>query len=268
MIDFLAVFRSLLPRADAWQLTPVSKQLTELFEGLTDLPQRAREYIDGVLLDLFAATTRNLTEWESEFGLVPLISPTEQERRDRIASAWAAQGGQSPRYLQDLLQANWFDVFVHDWWVLPLTGDPPLARNPFTYLNIGIDVFLTEMGEPNTQTDMGEATAEMGESSNPLGYLLVNPIDTVLTIFLGMGDAEMAMGEALAEMGQPLNTIYGKKPYAIPADADRHRWFYYIGGATFGDQAFVPLTRREEFETLIKSKFPAQLYGGIMVTYV
>jgi hypothetical protein len=39
----------------------------------------------------------------------------EQTRRDRLEREWKPSPGQSPTQIQDVLQANGFDVYVHDW---------------------------------------------------------------------------------------------------------------------------------------------------------
>ena len=78
---FFRVFEHLLPRSRVWQMK-VASVLREFFMGLSSLPQAARDFIDQVYLDLYPADTRELGEWENQFGL-PDASLTEQQRRDR-----------------------------------------------------------------------------------------------------------------------------------------------------------------------------------------
>ena len=104
----------LLPNARAWRLT-ITKTLRSFFEGLTYIWTDPREFIDLVWKDIDPATTRELDMWEEQFDL-PNRGLTESERRDRLAAAWKASGGQSPRYLQDTLQAAGFEVYIHEWW--------------------------------------------------------------------------------------------------------------------------------------------------------
>ena len=121
------------------------KQLTEFFEGLITLPENIRIYIDSIWDDISPSTTRQLTEWENQFGL-PNTVTDEQERRDRLDARWKALGGQSPRYIQDTLQAAGFDVYIHEWWELPRT-EPPVVRNPLLVLNDGTGVTRYNMSD-------------------------------------------------------------------------------------------------------------------------
>jgi hypothetical protein len=111
---FFNVFKHVLPRARAWRLT-IDKQLRQFFEGLAPVGDDAKEYYDGIYQDIDPQTTRCIGLWEKEFAL-PDTGMTEQERRDRLDSAWKALGGQSPRYIQDTLQNAGFDVYIHEWW--------------------------------------------------------------------------------------------------------------------------------------------------------
>src|SRR5687768_9476272 len=108
-------FEHLVPRAQAWRLG-LGKQLRRLFEGLVPSFEREREFADDVYLDLFPDTTRELEAWESQYGLEPAPSDSEATRRLALAAEWAATGGQSPAYIQGVLQAAGFDVYVHEWW--------------------------------------------------------------------------------------------------------------------------------------------------------
>ena len=61
---WLRIIQSLLPRARAWPIV-TEKTLRSFFEGLTDLPTSARQFIDDVHDDLYPSTTRQLAEWEA-----------------------------------------------------------------------------------------------------------------------------------------------------------------------------------------------------------
>ena len=105
---------------------------------------------------------------------------TEQERRDRLDASWKATGGQSPRYIQDTLQAAGFDVYVHEWWIPgsePAVGIkecvPP--RNPNNFLTNGQQASRVACGEP--LAECGEPLSQCGERYNyAVGYPLVNTI--------------------------------------------------------------------------------------------
>ncbi len=118
-MPFFRQFQHLLPDALAWRIT-VTKTLRQFFEGLTNAPSDARDYVDLVYDDVFPATTRELTQWEKQFGIQPNL--VDAVRRANIAAEWAATGGQSPSYIQGILQTAGFPVFVHDWWELPFSS--------------------------------------------------------------------------------------------------------------------------------------------------
>lgn len=95
--------RHLLPTGQGFWIT-LDKTLRQIFEGVSESFDDARDYIDLIWLDMFPEHTRELVAWEQAFGLKSGEGTlTEQERRDRLAGLWAAQGGQDPRYLQDTL---------------------------------------------------------------------------------------------------------------------------------------------------------------------
>ena len=110
-LDFwVRVFDRLLPRSRAFNLV-LDRTLKEFFEGLSDLPDTVREHIASALLEAFPQHTTRLTDWSYQFG-----SP-DPLTADEVDAEWAATGGQDPRYMEDLLQAAGYDVYVHEWWV-------------------------------------------------------------------------------------------------------------------------------------------------------
>lgn len=258
---FLRVYKHLLPAARAWRLT-IDKQLRQFFDGLTELPADIREFNDEVFSDLDPQQTRELDAWEEQFGLPDTIM-TEQERRDRLAAAWAATGGQSPRYIQDTLQAAGFPVFVHEWWD-PASLPAAVARNPLLVLNDGSTdiVYLSQDGAADMQD--GDAIAQDGATTTLTGYALVNKFDAPQTI--GDGAASMQDGDADAQDGHN-GTVFSQKVYIVPSDPTKWPYFLYIGGETYPDHAIIPQSRRNEFETLCLKICPAQQWLGILVDY-
>lgn len=117
------VIKHLLPDATAWSLT-IDKQLRQFFKALSvSVGDDFRQFYDDIYDDLNPQTTRFLDVWEKQFGL-PNTIQNEQACRDRLDAAWKALGGQSPRYIQDTLQGAGFNVFIHEWWELPLQRTP------------------------------------------------------------------------------------------------------------------------------------------------
>lgn len=262
-MSWLATYQHLLPNARAWRIT-ADKRLRQFFQGLTGLPADIQEFFDLIWSDLQPATTRQLSDWEFEFGLAD-YNLTESERRARLASAWQATGGQSPRYIQDTLQAAGFDVYVHEWW--EPGSNPPIARNPSAYLNNdNAVVYLIEAGEAIAEA--GEVLAEAGETVGAPGYPLVNKIiSSVSEIVPLCGEVLAACGEPTATCGEFTGYSFVQKDYNVPTNPVFWPYFLYIGAPTFPGLANIPLARKDEFETLCLKICPAQQWLGILVSY-
>jgi len=269
MTYFFNIFKLLLPKGRAWQII-VDKLLRKFFEGLSAFPDSVKLYFDLIYLDLFPQTTRFLDEWERQWGLQP-GNLSEQERRDRLAGVWKALGGQSPRYIQDTLQAAGFPVYVHEWWEpdgAPYPRLDPVVRDPHVVLrdsSTGV-FYVVEAGEPLAEA--GEPTALAGDTTGPIGYPLVNIITYTEPDYLVLA------GEPLAEAGEPTalagnytEFIFTRKEYKLPTDPDKYRFFLYIGGETFGEPVTIDPARRDEFEALCQKIKPAQLWLGLIIQY-
>ena len=272
-MTFLNFFKHILPRARAWSLT-VGKNLRSFFEAVATLGSDAEAFFAGVWNDLFPDTTRELDEWENQFNL-PDTNLSDADRRARLAGVWQAQGGQSPRYIQDALQDAGFDVYLHKWWepgTEPAVGVKSCVspRNPQLYLRkeyTGLkNIFIVGCGEP--EAECGEAFMSCGDSVEPLGYPLVNKI------FETVRDEIVLCGESIAECGEPdagcgnyLGFIDIPLNYIVPADPAKWPYFLYVGGATFPDLASIPSSRRDEFEELLLKICPSQQWLGILAEY-
>lgn len=269
---FLRIFKHLLPNARAWRIT-VDKNLRQFFEGLSGVGGGVKTFFDDAWLDIFPKTTREIGAWEKQFGLRD-TGITEQQRRDRLDATWKALGGQDPRYIQDTLRANGFNVFLHEWWE-PGTEPVPgvkqcvVPRNPLMYLRREFTgaSFLVECGVVGAQC--GEAFAEAGNSIEPTGYPLVNKIfQTTPDILPLCGEAVAEAGEAEALCGNYTEFRETLREYIVPNDPNKWPYFLYIGGETFGTLAQVDPKRRDEFEALCLKICPAQQWLGMLVEYV
>lgn len=272
-MDFLRLYQHLLPDGRAWRTT-IDKRLRQFFQGLTVVPEDVKDAADGVWADLLPETTTELSEWERQFGL-PGNVVIDADRRLRLAATWRSLvGGQSPRYIQDTLQAAGFAVYVHEWWEPSTPPTPgvfgnPTPRNPLQWIRreyTGVSL-LVECGEPEALC--GEAFAEAGNSLQPRGYPLVNKV------FETVPDLLPICGEAFAEAGEPIMlcgnfTEYKDvlKEYIVPRDPAKWPYFLYIGGEVFGELAQVDPKRKDEFEALCLKICPAQQWLGILVEYV
>jgi len=108
----LNALRHLLPDSTAWRLV-VDRLLKQYLSGLATVGSDVVAFVDDVSDDLYPDTTRELSEWQKQFGLDALGSDSAQ--RLDLAAAWAATGGQSPAYIQSILHAAGFaNVFVYD----------------------------------------------------------------------------------------------------------------------------------------------------------
>lgn len=268
---FLRIFKHLLPRARAWRIT-VDKELRQFFEGLTGLGSEVKTFFDDVWLDIFPETTRELDAWEQQFGLRD-TGLAEPARRDRLDATWKALGGQDPRYIQDTLQSNGFDVFVHEWWQ-PGTEPAPgvkqcvTPRNPFTVLRNDNSISGLTMTCGNPAATCGNPAATCGSSSEPIGYPLVNKIlQTVENFKVTCGNPTATCGNPAVTCGafQVFHDV--EKRYALPIDELKWPYFLYIGGEVFGETSQVSAQRKNEFEALCLKICPAQQWLGIIVEY-
>jgi hypothetical protein len=272
-MDFLRLYQHLLPDGRAWRTT-VNKRLRQFFAGLAEAPSDIKDAADEVWLDLLPESTDKLNEWERQFGLPGNVTG-ENDRRSRLAATWRSLvGGQSPRYIQDTLQASGFDVYVHEWWEPSTPPTPgsfgnPTVRNPLLYLRrefTKVDL-LVECGEALALC--GEEFAEAGNSLEPRGYPLVNKIrQTVPDLVPLCGEEFAEAGEVNMLCGNFFEYIETFKEYIVPNDPTKWPYFLYIGGENFGDLAQINPKRRDEFEALCLKICPTQQWLGVLVEYV
>lgn len=252
-MTFFRVLRHLLPTGRAWRLT-VDKALRQFFKAISSVGDDVKVAADQAFLDRFPLTTTRLAEYEQQFGL-SATNLTEQQRRERLLGAWRSFGGQSPYYLQNVLQASGFPVFVHDWWD-PVDRPPVgsnmcvMARDPFAVLR-------------PTYVDPGDG------SGVGLGYPLVNILPFYIPSYVvECGEPTAECGENEAEAGNSFFSAEKFVDYEIPTDPDKWAYFGYVGGETFGDLVQIPAIRKDEFENLLLQIFPDHLWIGVLVEYV
>jgi len=265
------VFQHVLPNARAWRLT-IDKKLRQLFAGLGAAAQDVRDFFDSVLDDLYPQTTRALDEWEAQFGL-PATVLTEQQRRDRLDATWKALGGQDPGYIQATLRANGFDVYVHEWWE-PGT-EPPVGvkacvtpRNPLVYIRRSTAPRVQLAACGYATTTCGNLPAICGNGVEPVGYPLVNKVQTSRkTYSASCGNLTTTCGNTVAACGNFNGYRLDTLDYLVPLDPSKWPYFLYIGGQTFPGVAQVDTDRRNEFEALCLKICPTQAWIGVLVQY-
>lgn len=224
---YLRMIKHLLPITQTWSLT-IEKTLRDFFVGISRAPADARTFIDNVYLDFFPSTTRELETWEKQFGYDGSLAG--DDRRSRLSAAWQATGGQSPKYLQDVLRNSGFDVYVHECW-----SSPHVAYDPRSYTTAA-KVGIVQCHEP--LAECGEPTAQCnGFLANYTGYI----VNLDLT---------------------------NRAPPPIPADSSKWPYFVYIGAATFPNHANIPSAQRAEFERILLKYFPARHWIVTLINYV
>lgn len=218
MSQFFNVFRHLLPRGQAWKLT-ADKALRRFVLGLSQWPQEWRDYADLVYLDGFAATARDLDEWEAEFGVEE--AATEDERRATIDAEWKRVGGMDPANFQDTLQAAGFDLYLHEWWE---SGPPYVARNPLNYTELPIIGSVQASALPTQPQASALATQPQANRflANEPGY---------------WASLDLTQGA----------------PPPIPNDPSKWPYFIYVGREEFGERIHIQAAHRARVERLIES---------------
>lgn len=238
---FFRQIQHLLPTGHAWRVV-VASTLRKFFMGLSEQPALTKAYIDDVYLDLFPETTRELNEWERQFGLsiTDMSTPAAVVAgRLALAAEWRATGGQSPSYIQGVLRAAGFDVYVYDWWS---SGPPYVARNPRDYTETAL------VGIYQCTGDAFQFTSQPQCSNLP---------------------TQPQCNDWLAnEVYYLVNKdLTRRAPPPVPDDPDTFPYWFYIAGASFPTHAVVDITRRAEFERLVLKLRPLHLWVGVLVDY-
>jgi len=217
------LLRRLLPQALAWRLV-LGSAIRRFFDGLSAAPEDARAFIDSAYDELIPEESTALSEWERQFGLLPTGSEAA------VRAAWQATGGQSARYIQDVLQAAGFGVYVHECWSAPST-----PHDPRDYTNV-----------PTIGTaQCDEALAQCGESTALCNRWLANDPRYIANARLTLDP-----------------------PPPVPDDPAKWPFFLYVGGETFGDSVYLDSAERAVFEDLLLRIRPTHLWVVTLITWV
>lgn len=259
---YLRVFKHLLPKALALSVIH-EKFLRKFFEGLSEFQSDARVFVDQIFEDIDPASTRELDAWEEQFALSG--AGTENERRQSLDAAWKARGGQSPGYLQKILQDAGFDVYVHEWWYYD--GPTRLVRDPREYAG---DVWRSVLGEP--EMVLGEPDAVLGEIISGARYALVNKGPGISyfkpTAYNCLGEPRSVLGEPEAVLGETSGLRFVPVEYTVPDDPAAWPFFVYVGGEIFPNLAKVSAARRVELERMVLKYFPDHLWVIMLINYI
>ena len=263
-MSFFRTLKHLLPDGRAWRLT-IDTTLRRFILGLSgtsviateegepivteeDAPLvisrgpfgDAVEFCDDVYEDLDPEKTRELVEWEKQFGLEP--NGDEAIRRLALAAEWAANGGQSPSYIQGVLHtAGFTQLFVHEWWE---AGAPPyVARDPRDYTTQPLVGTWQCTGAPGAPLPSQPQCSAFPSQPQCNDWLVNDP-------------------------GYLVNKdLTRRPPPPIPADPDTWPYFLYVGAETFPEIAFVDPDQRALFERLILKIRPAHMWIVYLITF-
>jgi uncharacterized protein YmfQ (DUF2313 family) len=241
---WLRIFQHLLPQAQAWRIT-IAKTLRSFFVGLTGLPTDVRQFIDDVHDDLYPNSTRQLSQWEAQFGLTPSAGATDSDRRLHLTGAWQAQGGQSPSYLQSVVQAAGFPLYIYEWWD-PTALPTITARDPRTYTN-----------QPLRGAYVCRKLTDAPFVCRASQLLGVPQVQFVCTNWLN-NEVHYLVNLNLTRQAPP----------PIPSDTAKWPFFATWCGSTYGTFVNIPAARRNELEALLKKLCPAQLWIVTLINYV
>lgn len=268
MVSFFRVFQHLLPDSIAWRPKDkftewevgdeheigesglvisgefgVGLKLWRFIKGLAGFPDQPRKFVDDVFQDLFPDTTRELAEWEAEFGLEPIGS--ESARRQALAAEWRATGGQSLPYLEGVLRTAGFNVWFHECWQ---STSPFVARDPRAYTNLPLigtyQCTGTDQDEPQCSPSGIDANGVAFDQPQ-CNEFLVNEPDYIVNLDL---------------------TPRAQAP--VPDDPATWPFFIYVGGETFPARAQVSVSQRGAFERLLTKLCPEHHWIVTLIDYV
>lgn len=213
-------------------------RLWRFIVGLGGEPENVRTFVDQVYGDAFPTTTRDLEEWERQFGIE--ANPDDLVRRQNVAAEWSATGGQSPDYLQRVVQAAGFPLYVHEWWS---SGPPYVARDPRPLTQLAL--LGTYQCRPGTDPNQVQCRPHNMDKQPQCNAFMVR------------------------DPGYLVNRdLTPRAPPPIPNDATKFPYFMYWGGATFPNRVSIPIARKAELERLVLKLRPTQQWIVMLVDYV
>ena len=266
-MTFFRTFQHLLPKAEAWKIrdtattwtigdghrigdpglviggTTGGSFLARLFKGLAAALDPIRDFFDGIFGDAFPTTTRELAAWEAQFGIE--ADPSDTVRRQALAAEWAATGGQSPSYIQGVLQTAGFNVYVHEWWA---SGPPYVARDPRAYT---LQPLIGSVQCQPTNVLLFPNQPQC-QPSNDVAFPNQPECDRFL-----VNDPHYFVNKNLTDVAPP----------RIPDDPSTWVYFIYLGAAVFPNFATVPAARRSEFERLVLKICPEQQWIVTLINF-
>ena len=183
------LLKILMPKGPVWAMKPLG-DMDKLFETIGEVKDTIRTYLKSIAYLRNPNLTPILADLEREFGVVPVTSLTESERRQILAGYVYAKPGSGKDDLEARLHAAGFtELSVYH-------NDPEV--DPDTYVSGDWAMVLG-----HEDAVLGHQDAYLGQQGVG-GYVLAN------------GDVYKADG-TLAE-------------YSIPSDDERWPLVFFIGG--------------------------------------
>jgi hypothetical protein len=254
---------ALLPDGAFWEVEPGS-DYDNLYDGVASNQEEVRQFLAFLSKIRNPLKTTILSDLEKEFGLNPLDTATEEERRQSLLTTKTSNDGNgSNDFVETQLRDAGFDVYVHD-------NNPPVDPDIFLEQN-----FRMVANGPAAFAGNDEALAgEIG------GELLVNGAQyTQEPAYIMQANGSIAYAgndDAIAGRYDALSRI--PVEYTVPADSGYWGLIFFVGGQATRDpitgeitaiaSAEVPVARRSELRTLILRFKPLHSWCALIVNYV
>jgi len=266
MILTRQIINALLPEGAAWE-PKEDDDYNRLLNGIAENSDSVKLQIDTVRYIRDPYRTPFLSDLEKEYGIIPLTTATEAERRDRLY-AFMFIRSELPTYesLEAKLQAAGFNVQVH-------VNSP--AVDPATFLNEAFQMTAGDLLPGGNDAQCGEPEAYCGRTG---GYLLVNgdiflqsPNYTILC-----DEAEAQCGEADALAGNFDSISLVPIEYTLPTTAGYWPLIFFVGGdatrnalgeITNIDIVSIPNERQAEFKRIILQHKPTFSWAALIVVW-
>jgi len=250
-------FNGLLPSGSAFKLT-FNSQIRKLFKVLGLPADQVENESTNIFFDADPQNTRCLDEWDEQFAIFGPTA-TEQDRRDRVDAAWKETGGQSPGYIQGLLQSAGFDVYVHEAAEYFGAGDRVVGGSGKSCTPTACK--LGDIGIVGAGNIVGGGYERLRVIKDPRPFVggAVHIVGD--TSIVGSGNIVGATQGILL-----INDLVETPPAALD-DPDTWPYVWYIGAETFGDFANVSNERQDEFIRLIQKVRPRHTWIVLFINF-
>lgn len=272
LVDFNKVWAALLPSGEAWRIANPAKNLSKYWAAISAEYSELQAFANRALVDQVdpVKTDDLLEEYESMWGLSPL-GLTDKQRREQLVGTIFAIGGQSPRYLSDVLRVllDNPNITVYDWWEDETTS-PVTPRNPFEYITFEQVSKMWGGGNPDTLHSMawgdgsvwGEDITDLFPAKPFKNYLQ----KTITDGNAAWGDGGMWGDERLWGQYDGFRNVI-TDDFQVPTDPITWKSYWYLCGANFGDIILIPRAQERILKEALDKYFPAQLWGVTFLAY-